>query len=208
MDAANELSIQRHLAANSSNDADAEFVLLLSDTFTLESPNGKHTCFVTEPMGPSISTVLNATPEFYDPLNPPTRRFPTVQSKRFLKNVLSGLKYLHSNRVVHGDVQSGNMLFSLGNLTTRNLGELELSETAPTIEPLLRVDGKIDRWAPKYLIVPEPLSNAALPDDEQVVKLADFGGGRFNLSWCHASSSLADHGTHPKLSGWTTPPRP
>ncbi len=60
VDGSNELSIQRHLMANSPKDPDSKFVLLPSDSFVLQGPNGKHLCFVTERMGPSISAVLNA----------------------------------------------------------------------------------------------------------------------------------------------------
>lgn len=149
MDVSNELSIQQHLTANSLRDSDSNFVLLLSDSFVLEDPNGKHHCFVTEPMGPSISSVLNAPPEFYDPLNPPSQQFPTLRNKSFLRNVLTGLKFLHNNHIVHGDLQPGNLLFSLKDLTALNPSELEQNETNSKLDPLLRIDGKVDRWAPK-----------------------------------------------------------
>lgn len=179
VDVSKELSLQQYLAASSPKDFDSNFVLLSSDSFVLEGPNGKHHCFIAEPTGPSISAVLNVRPEFYDPLNPPVQRFPTPRNKSFLRNILCGLKFLHNNNIVHGDLQSGNLLFSLKHLTTLDRNELEQNETNSTLVPLVRVDGKVDRWAPKYLAVPEPLTKEALPLDEQVIRLADFGGGKY-----------------------------
>lgn len=177
MDVSKELSIQQHLSANS-KDSGSNIVLLLLDSFILEGPNGKHHCFVTEPMGPSVSAVLHASLEFYDPVNPSSHRFPTLRTKNFLRDILTGLGFIHGNHIVHGDLQSGNLLFSLEELTALNPQELEQNETNSKLDPLLRIDGKVDRWAPKYLAVPRPLVEEAVPQDEQIVKVADFGGGR------------------------------
>jgi hypothetical protein len=61
------------------------------------------------------------------------------------------------------------------------------------LDPLLRIDGSVDRWAPKYLVVPSPLNEVALP---QVVRLADFGGGRppFDINFCRGfQANLSIH---------------
>jgi non-specific serine/threonine protein kinase len=107
VDASSELSIQQHLRARCQGDSNSRFVLLPSDYFELQGPNGKHLCLVTEPMGPSIATLLNAPFDDFDPLKPPTRRFSSLRNKRILKRILSGLKFLHGNNVVHGDLQLG-----------------------------------------------------------------------------------------------------
>lgn len=183
VDVSNESYIQKHLKANSPKDLDSRFVLLLSDSFVLEGPNGRHSCFVTQPMGPSLSDVLHGRPspsEEFDPLNPPSRRFPTVHTKRFLRNMLLGLKFLHENQIVHGDLQPGNILFHLQDLAGLDPKDLEQNQTNSKLDPLIRMDGKVDLWAPKYLAVHEPLTRVALPQDQQIVKLADFGGGMFS----------------------------
>lgn len=177
VDVSKELSIQQHLSANS-NDSGSNFVLLLLDSFVLEGPNGKHHCFVTKAMGPSVSAVLQAPFEFYEPDNPPSHRFPTLRSRNFLRDTLTGLAFIHGNNIVHGDLQAGNLLFSLSDINTLNPQELEQNEANSNLEPLLRIDGKVDRWAPKYLVVPEPLVEEAMPQNEQTVTVADFGGGK------------------------------
>lgn len=129
-------------------------------------------------MGPSISAVLTAPHKYYDLENPPTWCFPTARNKAFLRNVLCGLEFLHSNNIVHGDLQSGNLLFSLQDLTAVDPEKLEQNEKNSQLDPVKRLDGKVDKWAPKYLAAAKPLTEEALPQDQQVVKLADFGGGK------------------------------
>lgn len=49
VDVSKELSIQHHLSANS-KDSTSNLAIILLDPFMLEGSNGKHPCFVTEPM--------------------------------------------------------------------------------------------------------------------------------------------------------------
>ncbi|KAI0864830.1 serine/threonine-protein kinase SRPK3 [Xylaria cubensis] len=182
VDVSNELRIHQHLTDNASQDFNSEFVLLLSDAFIIYGPNGKHHCFVTDPMGPSVSAVLNAPHENYDPLDPPTHRFPTPKNKTVLRNILSGLDFLHSNGIVHGDLQSGNLLFSFQSLTGIDPDKLQQNKENSQLDPVTRVDGKVDLWAPRYLAVPEPLTQESVPAEQQIpnsrqiIKLADLGG--------------------------------
>lgn len=80
-------------------------------------------------MGSSVSDVLHGHPwgseVDVDPFNPPSRRFPTVQTKKVLTNVLSGLKFLHEKQTVHGGMQLGNILFSLQGLAALDPKDLD-----------------------------------------------------------------------------------
>lgn len=173
------LSIQQHLRARCQGDSDSKFVLLPYDCFELQGPNGKHLCLITEPMGPSIATFLNAPFDDFDPLNPPTRRFSTPRNKRILRRILSGLKLLHGNNVVHGDLQFGNVLFPPTDLTDSPPSKLEQNEANSQLDPLQRKDGKMDLWSPKYLVVPRPLDTLDVPQGkEDDIKLIDLGGGK------------------------------
>jgi serine/threonine protein kinase len=186
VDASNELSILRHLRATSQGDSNSKFALLPIDYFELQGPNGHHFCFVTEPMGPSITTVLNAPFDDFDPINPPTRRFSTTRNKRILKRILCGLKFLHGNNIVHGDLQLGNVLFPPKDLTICSPSELEQKKDTSQLDLLESKDGEIDSWSPKYLVVPEPLENSDVPQGQaDDVKLIDLGG---NMS--HAATIL------------------
>ncbi|KAJ0332438.1 hypothetical protein COL5a_002154 [Colletotrichum fioriniae] len=127
-------------------------------------------------MGPSMSSVLNAPAEIYDPRNPPVRRFAKDKTKRILRHVLSGLRFLHGSGIVHGDLQSGNILFALQDLTHFERQVLKQAEDSTNVDHLWRIDGKPDKWAPKYLAVSEPLSEFTLTGQNEVTKLSDLGG--------------------------------
>ncbi|KAF2970527.1 hypothetical protein GQX73_g3074 [Xylaria multiplex] len=175
VDVTNELSIQQHLATSATKDAGSNSVLLSLDLFTLQGPNGNHHCFVSEPTGPSVSSVLLAPHKFFDLLNPPTNRFSTPRNKSILRSVLLGLKFLRDNNIVHGDLQPGNLLFPIRDISHLTPNELEQNESNTRFDRVKRKDGKVDRWSPKYLIAPKPIIEESLQVRE-VVKLADFGG--------------------------------
>ena len=46
------------------------------------------------------------------------------------------------------------------------------------IERVERLDGKADRWAPKYLVQPKPLTPKLAPQNRQVIRMANFGSGK------------------------------
>jgi serine/threonine protein kinase len=136
---------------------------------------------VLEPMGPSVSSVLNAPQLEYDPRNRQPRRFDKRRTKAILRNVLSGLSFLHHSGVVHGDIQSGNMLFAIQDLTAVEARKLRQDEADRKVEYLVRSDGKTDKWAPKYLVVAEPLDEYVLREPDEFVKIIDMGGGTYEI---------------------------
>ena len=167
----------RMLSAKGADDPDAKYLVGLLDSFTLEGPNGKHQCAVSRPMGPSVSWVLN------EPQNskwPPVRmtRFPKEQAKRILRGVLKGLRFLHRHGVVHGDLQPGNFLFFIENIDVIPSNRLRQEESSPSVQFIKRRDGKVDKWAPKYLVGEEPLSNKVVPMLDDRVGICDLGGGK------------------------------
>ena len=167
------------LATKAPHDPNSRFVVTLLDSFTHKGPNGSHLCLVIEPMGPSVSAILNAPIEDYDPLNPQPRRFPKDRVKRTLRQVLLALQFLHGNGVVHGDLQSGNILFAIKDLSSVKPEVLSQTATNSRIEHLQRTDGKVDLWAPSYLAVGMPLSDFVLEGDDEIVKIIDMGGGTY-----------------------------
>lgn len=129
-------------------------------------------------MGPSLSSILNKPmDEILDLrtiLQP--RRLSKRLTKQVLRNVLSGLRFLHDNGVVHGDIQAGNMLFAIKDLAPVSPEILRQDESL--IRALERTDGKIDKWAPSYLAAALPLTEYVLEGPNQTVKLIDMGSGR------------------------------
>lgn len=121
-----ELSLYQHLANSTSISTNSSCFAGLRDSFQIKGPNGLHTAFVFEPLGPHLWAVLDATPEFHHgslfedddffKSVPKYRRFPKNLGKRILRNVLQGIKYLHAHDIVHGYLHMGNVL-----VTTRPL---------------------------------------------------------------------------------------
>jgi non-specific serine/threonine protein kinase len=99
-------------------------------------------------------------------------------AKRILKHALSGLAFLHENGVVHGDFQPGNLLFSIrGDLNSVDEGKLGQNKANIT-KPIERLDGKVDKWAPKYLIISESLHEYADLTPDLEIKISDLGAGK------------------------------
>lgn len=110
-----------------------------------------------------------------------TPKYPMWMAKRILKHALSALAFLHQNDIVHGDVQPGNLLFSASNLDSLEEEELKQPESQIT-GPLQRLDGKVDRWAPKHLMLGQPLHEYTDLGPEMSIKISDFGAGKPNTT--------------------------
>jgi serine/threonine protein kinase len=103
-------------------------------------------------------------------------RYPKWMAKEILKDALSGLAFLHKNGVTHGDLQPGNLLFSIRQLESISEEELQHDKTNLT-EPLRRLDGKTDKWAPRYLALGQSLYGYVDLGVVMAVKISDLGAG-------------------------------
>ncbi|CAH0043565.1 unnamed protein product [Clonostachys solani] len=91
-------------------------------SFTVTGPNGRHYCKVLEPLGGSLSTVLDEAYERREELNecPPAQMkaqkgdgWLTAPAKTICWQVLSGLSFLHSRQVAHRDIRPTNVFTAL-----------------------------------------------------------------------------------------------
>jgi len=131
-------------------------------------------------MGPSVNTVVEELPQFNPPMRHMKVRYPPDMAKRILKQALQALAFIHENGIAHGDFQPGNMLFTLGNIDAQPEDALrqEQEVQAQSISPLVqRLDGKLDKWAPKYLCIAQPLAPFTNHGEGFKIKLSDMGGG-------------------------------
>lgn len=95
-----------------------------------------------------------------------------------LKQLLLGLHCLHSCKIAHGDLNPGNMLFSIRPLTDQDLPSLVQHPTEGQVSPpVKRLDGERDRWAPEYLCLDRPLTGLVDLDESAELKLSDLGAG-------------------------------
>jgi len=107
---------------------------------------------------------------------PTSQRYPKWVAKRLLLHALHGLAYLHRNGIAHGDLQPGNMLFSIEDMESIPEDELKQDEKNTAV-PLKRLDGKPDKWAPPQLYLKQSLHNRVQLNPQLLVKLSDLGSG-------------------------------
>lgn len=151
----------------------------LKEQFQLEGPNGRHNCLVFDSMGPDLPTTIRRSREYQvgQPWDDDfCQRFPLQLAKKVLREVLLGLQFLHANRIVHGDLHAGNILVSIRSQDCEAGAIEKLRQNRDDEEPLRRLDGKTDLWAPPYLLPPAGLLEYVSTDLDPFVKLVDLGG--------------------------------
>ena len=104
--------------------------------------------------------------------------------RRILRDVLRGLQFLHSNGIVHGDIHSRNILSRVRLPSPQSKPPCSLEQTPEERNILEREDGKVDLWAPKYILCPKPLKEYVTSDEDPLINISDFGGGRTTLVSC------------------------
>ncbi|KAJ5356043.1 hypothetical protein N7517_010652 [Penicillium concentricum] len=149
--------------------------------FEHRGPNGVHKCLVFEPMGPSVNSMVEELPQFNPRKQEMKVRYPPQMAKSILKQSLQALVFLHENGIAHGDFQPGNILCALNNIdsTPEELLRQEDIQAESISPPIQRLDGKQDKWAPRYLSVAQSLVPFTSYDEGLKVKLSDMGGAYF-----------------------------
>lgn len=94
-----------------------------------------------------------------------------------LRQVLLSIDFSHESGIVHGDLQPGNIFFSIFTKDLCSVGEMELRPEIENVQPVKRRDGKKDPSAPKYLTLSQPLTEFVDLGPESTVKISDMGGG-------------------------------
>ncbi|KAK2012066.1 serine protein kinase [Colletotrichum eremochloae] len=173
-----ELRILRHIAEVAPKEAPQHVTQLLGD-FQHIGPNGIHQVIMFEPMGASVNTMVEELPQFKPRRWGMKVRYPPNTAKSILKQSLQALEFLHRNGICHGDFQPGNMLFTLEDIDSKPedvLRQAEDLETDSISPPVERLDGKQDKWAPRYLCVAQPLAEYTPYAEGFKIKLSDMGG--------------------------------
>ncbi|KAH7311623.1 putative serine protein kinase [Stachybotrys elegans] len=179
-EAGTELQILRHITTVAPAQA-GQYITQLLDEFEHKGPNGTHKCLIFEPMGPSVNSMVEELPQF----NPRRRdmivRYPPNMARAILKQSIQALELIHANGIAHGDFQPGNMLFCLSDIHKQPEDSLRQENDAQgmSTSPLQRLDGKTDKWAPRYLCISQPLTDFTPYADGLKIKLSDMGGAYF-----------------------------
>ncbi|GJD02340.1 serine/threonine-protein kinase SRPK3 [Colletotrichum higginsianum] len=180
-DSTSELRILRHIAETAPGTAPQHTIQLLDD-FQLSGPNGTHKVLVFEPMGASVNSMVEQLPQFNPRKYGMKVRYPPHMARSILKRSLQALEFLHRVGVSHGDFQPGNLLFSVRDIDStpeevlRQAQDVKAGSISPLVE---RLDGKQDRWAPRYLCVARPLEELTHYTQGYKIKLSDMGGSFF-----------------------------
>ncbi|KAL3477219.1 kinase-like domain-containing protein [Aspergillus californicus] len=173
-----ELDISRTLSQVPPGHPGKQFIPSLLDVFTHDGPNGSHLCLVHEVLGPGAADI----PESISSLIPGSRRgrrYSLSAAKAILYQTLLYVDFLQQNYIVHADLHPGNLLFSISDLNHVDEKNLAQDESDGDVcEPLRRIDGLVDLWAPKFLIIQQPLTDYIDTTDLKI-KVSDLGGGIF-----------------------------
>jgi len=152
-----ELSILGRIAECRLKDPLAQHILINLDTFRHLCPNGTHLCLVSEPMGPTIASLVEELMPFDEWSVTTNIRYSKLIAKRILKHTLLRLKFLHKEGIVHADLQPGNLLPDISDIDSLSEEDLQQDlsgqERNPAPEPVRRLDGAEDKWAPQYLFL-------------------------------------------------------
>ncbi|KAK0099716.1 hypothetical protein ONS95_013391 [Cadophora gregata] len=178
-----ELPILEHIAKLSASYPGSEHIISMLDSFTHKGPNGTHLCLIFEPMGGTAASIRETLPCNLPHRQGRVARYPLWMAKRILRHTLIALDFLHQVGIVHGDIQPGNLLFSIANLNDISEETLEQGRSPSEIsKPLERKDGKNDKWAPAYLAIPQPLEKYVDTGPGLGVKVSDVGAAFFASS--------------------------
>ncbi len=132
-----ESKILEHLSNRQLDHPGRKHVTTLLDFFEHHGPNGTHLCLVFDVMGPNSAAMFNRLPRSLRPPYPKLEgpgawargRYPLWMAKSVLRQTLLGIDFMHKCDVAHGDMQPGNILFSVKDLSS--LSESELADDDP-----------------------------------------------------------------------------
>ncbi|AEO68653.1 uncharacterized protein THITE_2118248 [Thermothielavioides terrestris NRRL 8126] len=152
-----EYKVLQHIGSVSSDHPGRKLVRLALDSFELPGNKGPHVCIVHEPLGLSLA-------ELRDMFG---GQIPPYILKGFAYRMLMALDFLHREaRVVHTDIQPGNILFVLADATV-----LDKAVEGEWEKPGLRkVDGDRVVYCSTDLGVPDDLGDPII---------CDFGDAQF-----------------------------
>ncbi|KAI4157729.1 MAG: hypothetical protein LQ342_008047 [Letrouitia transgressa] len=198
---AKEPDILEHLARNEAFANGKENVIVLRDRFWHEGPNGRHQCMVFDAMGPSAASMVDNFPATAKKFES-RYRYPLWMARLILRQTLHGLAYMHSNGVAHGDLQPGNLLFAIRDLTMVDEkllvqqhvdlpnGEEEGISFKKVPNPnghgkrgirkvSSRTDNDSDPHLPLYIAYSQSLNDFVVLDQNFQLKISDMGGAYF-----------------------------
>lgn len=122
--AGQELEILKHISIEIQQHPGRSYVVTLLDSFEHRGPNGIHECFIFEVMGSSLESYIIDSISKTAPLdfssNSPQKPFKhdLLEIKSILRQMLYGIDFLHDCGIAHSDLEPGNILLSINDLSS------------------------------------------------------------------------------------------
>ncbi|KAF5536633.1 CMGC kinase [Fusarium mexicanum] len=132
---------------------DLTYLLVYHETFLLLSPHGKHRVFVLPIQGPNLRN------------HPPTKR-PFATRMRFAVQLLNALKTLHDAGIIHSDLNTANIMYTLRPLNK------SITEKYKQIGRPRKMKLWTEQWKDGELVVPMKPKEELIGDS---IVLGDFG---------------------------------
>ncbi|KAK9374657.1 protein kinase [Lipomyces chichibuensis] len=151
-------------------------ILCVLDHFTIDGPNGSHSCLVSPFAGPSLAQMTHT------PGKPAgTRRLRGALARKFAKQVTLTIGYMHSRGVAHGDLTSSNILIQLAHVDSWSDHDVYERLGFPVTAKVRAWSGELNDkpCAPDYLVESANLSNLEYKWFTERVILVDFGQSFF-----------------------------
>ncbi|KAL8824482.1 MAG: hypothetical protein Q9170_008140 [Blastenia crenularia] len=144
-----------------------QYLLKLIGEFTIDGPNGLHTCLVSEPTSCSLAVAREVSV---------VRLFPLQIARAIAAKIIMGLAFLHGCGVVHGDLHTNNVLLQLPNIDKLSTDELYQRYYTTVQQSVTRIDGNpLDNTVPPYTVVPMRTAIACEDVTDANILIADFG---------------------------------
>ncbi|KAH8589164.1 kinase-like domain-containing protein [Bisporella sp. PMI_857] len=143
----------------------AEFINIPKDHFSHKGPNGTHQCLAFSLLGPRVS------PSLWMKMEDPG----SVLRKMCLQTA-QALRFLHHNRLCHGDFRPANILVKLANLESLNEEKFLSLLEQPKLSDVLTESGEEPNIStPKYLVASTDLSCLGAEYLTEQICVIDFG---------------------------------
>ena len=92
-----ELKILRHLDQHAQGNPRRDNIVSILDNFTIEGPNGTHTCYVSQVGGPSIAQLSDSPGQVAG-----NRRLQAPLARKLARQLANAVFFLHSLGITHG----------------------------------------------------------------------------------------------------------
>ncbi|KAL8947539.1 MAG: hypothetical protein Q9222_006188 [Ikaeria aurantiellina] len=137
--------------------------------FTIDGPNGTHTCLVSEPLGGSVADARDNTIGAEG-------IFPLQIARATAAHVIIGVAFLHRSGVVHGDLHSGNVLFRWPEIQQLSMDQMYARYGLPMLRQVERISGlPLDVGVPSHIVHSTGHRLMCNKVDSADIVITDFG---------------------------------